>query len=269
MKKVIITLAAVAMLATTASAQSTVTLNARAWSNNYWTTLLYNIAQGVVVTTLGADNHVDSVALACILPGADLVFPVGMAKGGFTEANDIYGPYHRAFATPFKKMGDFCIGLDASWTPTFIGVYAGAFFKSQEVVFTINDQNLRSYYFQPRGGLVLTFSNIAIEGGIFYDKVIGCGGNLNDRNYGPFLGTNTYTDARPEKEMLSDGLGLDFGITYSISARSKTVLMFSMPLHNFFNEGYECHYSNGTSYKPWEGVNRRVGYITLTHRICL
>ena len=83
MKKVIITLAAVAMLATSASAQSTVTLNSRAWSNNYWTTILYNIAQGLVVSTLGADNHVDSVALACILPGADLVFPVGMAKSGF------------------------------------------------------------------------------------------------------------------------------------------------------------------------------------------
>lgn len=269
MKKALITLATVALLATTASAQSTVTINSRAWTTNYWTTILYNIAQGVTVTMLGANNHVDSVALATLLPGADLVFPVGMAKSGFTDYTDIYGPYHRAFATPFKKMGDFCIGIDASWTPTFIGLYAGAFFKSQELVFKANDQYLRSYYFQPRGGVVVTFEDIAIEGGIFYDKVIGCGGNLNDKDWGHFIATNTYTDARPEKEMLSDGFGLDFGITYSISARSKTVLMFSMPLHNFFNEGYECRDDLGNIYRPWEGVNRRIGYITLTHRIRL
>ena len=38
---------------------------------------------------LGSDNHVDSVALATLLPGADLVFPVGMAKSGFTEVDVI------------------------------------------------------------------------------------------------------------------------------------------------------------------------------------
>ena len=259
MKKVIITLAAVAMLATSASAQSTVTLNSRAWSTNYWTTILYNIAQGLVVSTLGADNHVDSVALACILPGADLVFPVGMAKSGFENIglpnNDIYGPYYDAFGIPFKKMGDFCIGLDASWTPTIVGLYAGAFFKSQELCFKYENQYLRSFYFQPRGGIVLTFSKMAIEGGVFYDKVIGGTGNLD------IVGA--------DKGMFSDGLGLDFGLTYDFTARSKTVLMFSMPLHNFFNEGYEGTTWNGTFGKPWNGVDRRVGYITITHRIRL
>lgn len=262
MKKIIIILAAVAMLATSATAQSTVTINSRAWTTNYWTTILYNIAQGVTVTMLGSDNHVDSVALATLLPGADLVFPVGMAKSGFTEVNDIYGPYHRAFATPFKKMGDFCVGIDASWTPTFVGLYAGVFFKSQELVFKTNDQNLRSFYFQPRGGLVITFEDLSIEGGVFYDKVVGCSGNLNDEAWGNFIAT-------PDKGMLSDGLGLDFGVSYNTSAHSKTVLMFSMPLHNFFNEGYECRDALGNPFKPWEGYNRRVGYITLTHRIRL
>ena len=70
------------------------------------------------------------------------------------------------------------------------------------------------------------------------------------------------------KGMISDGLGLDFGVSYNTSAHSKTVLMFSMPLHNFFNDGYTIE-NNGTAYKPWEGINRRVGYITLTHRIRL
>lgn len=262
MKKVIITFAAVAMFATNASAQGNITLNSRAWSTNYWTTILYNVAQGFTVGMLGSHSHADSLAIATLLPGADLVFPVGMAKEGFTDYTDIYGPYHRAFATPFKKMGDFCVGIDASWTPTFVGLYAGVFFKSQELVFKTNDQNLRSFYFQPRGGLVITFEDLSIEGGVFYDKVVGCSGNLNDEAWGNFIAT-------PDKGMLSDGLGLDFGVSYNTSAHSKTVLMFSMPLHNFFNEGYECRDALGNHFKPWEGYNRRVGYITLTHRIRL
>lgn len=262
MKKVIITFVAVAMFATNASAQGNITLNSRAWSTNYWTTILYNVAQGFTVGMLGSHSHADSLAIATLLPGADLVFPVGMAKEGFTDYTDIYGPYHRAFATPFKKMGDFCVGIDASWTPTFVGLYAGVFFKSQELVFKTNDQNLRSFYFQPRGGLVITFEYLSIEGGVFYDKVVGCSGNLNDEAWGNFIAT-------PDKGMLSDGLGLDFGVSYKTSAHSKTVLMFSMPLHNFFNEGYECRDALGNPFKPWEGYNRRVGYITLTHRIRL
>lgn len=262
MKKIIITFAAVAMLATSATAQGNITLNSRAWSTNYWTTILYNVAQGFTVGMLGSHSHADSLAIATLLPGADLVFPVGMAKEGFTDYTDIYGPYHRAFATPFKKMGDFCVGIDASWTPTFVGLYAGVFFKSQELVFKTNDQNLRSFYFQPRGGLVITFEDLSIEGGVFYDKVVGCSGNLNDEAWGNFIAT-------PDKGMLSDGLGLDFGVSYKTSAHSKTVLMFSMPLHNFFNEGYECRDALGNPFKPWEGYNRRVGYITLTHRIRL
>lgn len=262
MKKIIITFAAVAMLATSATAQGNITLNSRAWSTNYWTTILYNVAQGFTVSMLGSHSHADSLAIATLLPGADLVFPVGMAIEGFTDYTDIYGPYHRAFATPFKKMGDFCVGIDASWTPTFVGLYAGVFFKSQELVFKTNDQNLRSFYFQPRGGLVITFEDLSIEGGVFYDKVVGCSGNLNDEAWGNFIAT-------PDKGMLSDGLGLDFGVSYNTSAHSKTVLMFSMPLHNFFNEGYECRDALGNPFKPWEGYNRRVGYITLTHRIRL
>lgn len=262
MKKIIITFAAVAMLATSAAAQGNITLNSRAWSTNYWTTILYNVAQGFTVSMLGSHSHADSLAIATLLPGADLVFPVGMAKEGFTDYTDIYGPYHRAFATPFKKMGDFCVGIDASWTPTFVGLYAGVFFKSQELVLKTNDQNLRSFYFQPRGGLVITFEDLSIEGGVFYDKVVGCSGNLNDEAWGNFIAT-------PDKGMLSDGLGLDFGVSYKTSAHSKTVLMFSMPLHNFFNEGYECRDALGNPFKPWEGYNRRVGYITLTHRIRL
>ena len=263
MKKVLITLAAVAMLATSATAQkSTFTINSRAWSTNYWTTILYGLAQGTVVTLIGSNNHADSIALAAVLPDADLVFPVGIAKSGFNDDNiknlsnsDIYGPYYDAFGIPFKKMGDFCIGLDASWTPSFIGLYAGVFFKSQELCFKHENQYLRSFYFQPRGGRVISFQDIAIEGGVFYDKVLGGVGNL-DR-------------VGADKTMFSDGLGLDFGLSHNFTSNSRTVFMFSMPLHNFLNEGYEGPTWDGSIGKPWEGVNRRVGYITITHRICL
>ena len=60
--------------------------------------------------------------------------------------------------------------------------------------------------------------------------------------------------------MLKSGLGLDFAISHSPEKRnSKTMLQFSMPLHNFFD----------TSYPGLQGVKRKVGYIMLTERVYL
>ena len=158
MKKSLFIVAMAVIMATGASAQETkkptksqFTINTRAWSSNYWSTLLYNIARDAV-TYLVFDNN---PAIEAAIPSADLAFPIGMGKEGFADPNDIYGPYHRAFGTPFKRLGDFSIGLDASWVPSVVGVYAGAYYKSQEICFMANDQNLRGNYFQPRAGLVL------------------------------------------------------------------------------------------------------------------
>lgn len=250
MKKTLLIAALMVTLALGASAQqrqSQFTLNTRAWSTNYWTTILYNLAHSAVTHFAFDGNAADSAIAQAVLPSADLVFPVGMAKAGFPDPfGDIYGPYHRAFSNPFKQLGDYGIGLDASWKPSALGLYAGAYYKSQELCFTAPGDNLRGYYFQPRAGLILGGKKNAIEAGVFYDKVVGCGGTLASRH----------------PDMLLGGWGLDFALSRTISrGRQKTILMFSMPLHNFFNPAYP----DGSL----RNLSRRIGYIMLTHRVIL
>ncbi len=250
MKKTLLIVIMTVLLTAGASAQTTrqqFTFNTRTWSTNYWTTLLYNLAHSAVVHFAFDGNSTDSLIVESILPSSDLVFPIGMAKAGFeAPMHDIYGPYHRAFSNPFKRIGDYGIGLDMSWKPVSIGIYAGAYFKSQEICFMPNDESLRGFYFQPRAGLVLGGKEHALEAGVFYDKVVGCGGTWEARN----------------KEMLQSGWGLDFALSRTVAkGRHKTMLMFSMPLHNFFNTAY----ADGSL----KNVHRRVGYIMLTHRVVL
>ena len=116
----------------------------------------------------------------------------------------------------------------------------------QEICFMPNDESLRGFYFQPRAGLVMGGNKHALEAGVFYDKVVGCGGTWEARNI----------------EMLQSGWGLDFALSRTVAkGRHKTMLMFSMPLHNFFNTAY----ADGSL----KNVHRRVGYIMLTHRVVL
>ena len=250
MKKTLLIVIMTVLLTAGASAQTTrqqFTFNTRTWSTNYWTMLLYNLAHSAVVHFAFDGNSTDSLIVESILPSSDLVFPIGMAKAGFeAPMHDIYGPYHRAFSNPFKRIGDYGIGLDMSWKPVSIGIYAGAYFKSQEICFMPNDESLRGFYFQPRAGLVLGGKEHALEAGVFYDKVVGCGGTWEARNI----------------EMLQSGWGLDFALSRTVAkGRHKTMLMFSMPLHNFFNTAY----ADGSL----KNVHRRVGYIMLTHRVVL
>ena len=229
-----------AMLSLNAKAQSTFTLNTRAWSTNYFTTVLYDIANSAIEYLIISDTA-NRLTYSRIIPDADLVFPIGIEKVGF-ENKDIYGAYHRAFKNPFTKPGDFGIGLDASWRPTFIGLYAGAYFKSQEICFKTNDINLRSFYFQPRAGIIIGQKN-ALEAGVYYDMVVGAGGNFEN----------------VEKDMFSNGLGLDFALSHRGSHNRESLITFMLPLHNFLNENY----ARG----DFNGMKRRVGYIMLTHRI--
>lgn len=223
------------------------TLNTRAWSTNYFTTLIYNTVQGAVVilTTDTDEERTETVNVSAIIPDADLVFPVRIQKEGF-DNNPICSAYRSAFRNPFKYIGDYAVGMDASWMPSVAGLYAGAFFKSQEVIFKYPEdveKNLRGFYFQPRGGITVGNHSCAFEGGVFYDMVVGCGGTVEDNN----------------KSRLSDGLGLDFALNMQFGKHHKSMLQFSMPLHNFFNEDYFGQ----------AGMKRRVGYIMLTHRIIL
>ena len=238
MKKVLLVIVLGAMLSLNAKAQSDFTLNTRAWSTNYFTTVLYDIANNAVEYLLFSDST-SRLTYSRIMPGADLVFPVGIEKKGF-EDSDIYGPYHCAFKNPFTRPGDFGVGLDASWRPTFFGLYAGAYFKSQEICLKANDNNMRSFYFQPRAGIIIGGKN-AIEAGVYYDMVVGASGRF------------------VEKDMFSSGLGLDFALSHKSSNKHQALIAFMLPLHNFLNEDYLGGVFNG--------MKRRVGYIMLTERI--
>lgn len=247
MKK-LLTLALVALMTTThASAQSEGsdwTLNTRAWSTNYFTTAIYLGAELLVKEFVGSEDKQVEQVLDQILCDPNLVFPIGIEKNGFTDANDIRTPYYYAFGSPFKHMGDWGVGIDASWKSGFLGLYAGAYYKSQEIVMKATDDNLRGYYFQPRAGLLIGGKNDYLEAGVFYDKVVRCGGSI----------------ARPNTNMLKEGWGIDVGFsTTDKKDRSKFIVQFSMPLHNFLNEDHAQFY----------GKKRRVGYIMLTQRFNL
>ena len=238
------------MTVTTASAQSDDsqwTLNTRAWSTNYFTTMI-GAAANMLITDVILDSHgPDSVTIDRILPFPSLVFPVGMKKDGFDDPYDIYGPYHRAFSNPFKHIGDYAVGLDISWQPSTIGFYAGAYFKSQEIVYKNEPRdgdNIRGFYFQPRAGLSFGGAKSTFEVGVFYDIPTGC--------------TSTSL-ANPDKDILKEGLGLDFAFpNFDKGDPTSMTLQFSMPLHDMFKE------NRG----PGLG-KRRVGYIMLTRRIKL
>ena len=178
-------------------------INTNAWTSNYWTDIIYSTARGVLTHFTLKGNESDSIIVESILPYCGTVFPIGMAKQGFHDPNDIYGPYHRAFSTPFKQLGDYGIGL------------------------------------------LFGQSTLGLEVGTFYDKVVGCSGSYRPTS----------------KDMFLDGWGLDIALSYGSSRRnqSRSILRFSMPFHNFFNEAY----ADGSL----QGMKRRVGYIMFSHRV--
>ena len=119
MKKTLTTLALALAISLNASAQSDKewTLNSRAWCTNYFTTLIFAAAESMVKEYATDDDSKAEKAFDHIIPDPDLVFPIGMGKSGFSDDGvygDIYGPYHRAFSNPFKHIGDYAIGVDAS-----------------------------------------------------------------------------------------------------------------------------------------------------------
>lgn len=245
MKKIIsITLSAILIFASIdANAQhSEFTLNNRAWSTNYFATMFYGVAAKIVKSTVFNRIPLAEEDLGeRLLPEPSLVFPIALSK---RAPLPIYGVYHRAFKSPFKHLGDYGIGVDASYRKSLLGVYAGAYFKSQEIVFKGSKDNLRGYYIQPRVGFIVgadEFSSTSFEVGVFYDAVAGCGGSV----------------ANKSKDRLQSGFGLDFALTIKDIKRNSTIVQFSMPLHSFLNKKYEGQ----------QGCNRKVGYFMLTERI--
>ena len=256
MRKIFIVVVMAMMMSANVIAQNTNgkwTLNTRAWTTNYFTNLIFNGIGTVLEEFIYDDEEQkdESQIINATIPDFDLVFPIGMGKKGFGELNNIYGPYHRAFGNPFKHMGDYGFGLDASYKPSRMGFYVGAFYKSNELAYKLTDKNLRGFYFQPRAGIILGGKKNAFEAGVFYDIATSCKGVLiNDRG--------VTLDA--EKDMLKSGLGLDFALSSTNEKETnKFILQFSMPLHNFLNDGHKSG--------ALIGLKRKVGYIMLTQRV--
>ena len=223
------------------------TFNTRGWTTNYWSTLIFDAIESSVKHFLLNGNPKDSLWAERIIPDLGLVFPFGMGKDGFEKGvNNIYGPYHHAFGHPFKHFGDFGIGVDASYKPSSVGVYAGAYFKSQAIHYknsnAVAHGSLRGYYFQPRLGVQLGGDTNQFEAGFFYDAVVGNGGTMPGS----------------DKKMLKSGFGLDFAFSHAYG-HSMHILQISLPLHNFLD----------TDYPGQEGMKRKVGYIMLTERVYL
>ncbi|MBO4905743.1 MAG: hypothetical protein J5486_01755 [Bacteroidaceae bacterium] len=242
MKKIAFIIAIALSFSSSVSAQSSDwTLNTRFWTTNYWTSIIGVAASSALQEFAFEENSTADRIADHVIPTVGLVFPIGMAKAGFDSPNEIYGPYHYAFGNPFKHIGDYAIGVDASWRPSTVGAYAGAYFKSQEIVFKDTDDNLRGFYFQPRAGIILGSEKKALEAGVFYDLPTGCGGSV----------------ANPSKDQLKAGFGLDFSLTSLSDDKDRQfILQFSMPLHNFLDSDYPGQ----------QGMRRKVGYIMLTTR---
>ena len=243
MKKFITSILLAVLFTANVSAQEDAwTINTRAWSTNYFTTLLFG-AVAVTTKEYVFEGDSESSLARRIIPTPELVFPFSVKKSGFGGVTEIYCPYHRAFSNPITNLGDYGIGVDASWKPSVIGVYAGAYYKSQEVVFK-QYNSIRANYIQPRLGVIAGMGDEhAVELGAFYDILTGSGGRM----------------AGPKKDLLRGGFGLDLAYSFTPDDDTQYLIQISAPLHNFFSKNAERTF----------GWDRRVGYIMLTTRIKL
>ena len=266
MKKKLSVMLLAALMAVGAHAQgsdSPWSVNTRAWTTNYFTTAIVGLAETALFEL--TDNSKDSMLIERIIPKTGMVFPIGFAKKGFDYPYDLYTPYHRGFSNPLKYLGDYGIGIDVLYAPATVGIYAGAYFKSQEIVFAneplgLDGENMRAFYFQPRVGLSLNFGKKhrrGIEAGVFFDVLTGGKGRVYDAATGGLVDVG--------KDCFKGGIGLDFALRFGKDNRhQQNVLQLSFPLHNFLNEDYELG-----GQKVQSDMKRRVGYIMLSHRIAL
>lgn len=204
-------------------------------------------ARDAILKYLCKGHTTDSLTVARVLPDWTLAWPIGIEKEGF-DNNDIHTPYKKFMGIPFYD-GDYAFGIDFSYySPWYIGFYSGTYIKSQEIIFKENDEHLRSFALQPRGGLSIHYKGIALEGGVFFDIIVGAGGNFKNSNI----------------EMLKNGLGLEFSLTLMADKKLLSIT-YSMPLHNFLNENYK----DASGANPFDGMKRRIGYIMLNYRFIL
>ena len=70
MKKTILILATICLFSINAKAQSSFSFNTRAWSTNYWTTLIYDAVRGTTIYLI-SDGEDDRITISRFVPDAD------------------------------------------------------------------------------------------------------------------------------------------------------------------------------------------------------
>lgn len=180
-----------------------------------------------------------------------LIFPFSMRNDSPNEFGKMKGGYARAFAAPWKHMGDYGICISGAWDhyDKPFGFYVGLGYKSNEVVFDNTDLNDRTHYISPEAGLRFKFGTrkgLFLEMGTSYDYVFKYKGEMH--NY--------------SKDAVNSGFSINLGIGQWTN-NGYCQLNLKMPLYNFYKKDYTP--DNGITH-PLRDVNRAIGYISIIFR---
>lgn len=245
MKKFLFTcVIAMSCLASHAQDQFAITFNSH--TTNYWLALATNL----LLAPFSPEDDEDFY----FRPSCDFIFPVSVENNAPNSFGEMRGGYTRAFSTPWKRIGDFRVGVGASWdnVNTPFGAYVGLNYKTNEVVFSDDNRNDRTHYFCPELGMKLRFGNgggFLIETGASYDIAFAYKGKYHDYN----------------KNAVNSGISIDMALGIWAGAAS-FVIKYTHPTYNYYNKEFTP--DNGVSY-PFADVNRKMGYISLVGRFAI
>lgn len=236
------------LLPSPSSARKRVTFNINGYSTNYLMTSLCNVVLNPIrAAMVEADEE---CSYMCLVPTVDFMFPVSVKNSSNDMMGKMYMPYKTSLKWPWKHLGDCSLGLDMSYDQpeTPFGIYLGCHYKSNEIVTA--EHNQRIHYVSPVAGLRLRYRcGLLVEVGTSYDVAL---------KYHGFL-TNS-------KDCVNSGFNADFGLGLWSDAGIPMSLMvkYIHPLYNTFNSNYIAENSNS---KLLEGVDRRMGYVSLALRL--
>lgn len=109
------------------------------------------------------------------VPIIDAKFPIAINNSTNQNIGKMYLPYKKCFNWPWKELGDYNIGFDASYDipTTPFGFYTGCDYKSVQVI--TDNLDSRTHYVSPELGLRLKYNigsdddGLLIEIGGSYD----------------------------------------------------------------------------------------------------
>ena len=206
------------------------------YTTNLWTALITGLNYAFAV-------HVDRE-----MPG-------GLGYGRMNS------PYRRTFSHPFHRFGDLAVGPSASldFNDNPLGFFAGLKYKTHEVFYDKlgkNHDNDRVHYISPELGLRFNWGEHEVDGmkarktiecGLSYDAVVGYNGHVHDYS----------------NKAAKSGFNFILGIGYT-TEKGSTVLKYTHPLHNFYNEGFS---PDGGISHPLDGFKYKIGLIALETRV--